>query len=92
MLGHGTHGQPAGTITDDTDMALCITRSLLERGQIDGTDIAERFVAWYESGPFDIGGMTRRALQRIRDGESWGTAGERAWEASRGVATPGMAA
>jgi len=21
MLGHGTHGQPAGTVTDDTDLA-----------------------------------------------------------------------
>jgi len=27
MLGHGTHGQPPGTITDDTEMALCITLS-----------------------------------------------------------------
>lgn len=82
MLGNGTYNQPAGTITDDTEMALCLTRSLLEQGRFDGADIAERFVGWYESGPFDIGGMTRRALQRIRDGESWDSAGEREWEAS----------
>jgi len=31
MLGHGTHGQPPGTITDDTEMALCIAESLVDR-------------------------------------------------------------
>jgi ADP-ribosyl-[dinitrogen reductase] hydrolase len=82
MLGGGTHRQPAGTITDDTEMALCIARSLVEQGRFDPTDVAERFVAWYESGPFDIGGMTRRALNRIQNGESWETAGEQEWEAS----------
>lgn len=82
MLGDGTHRQPAGTITDDTEMALCIARSLVEQDQFDPADVAERFVAWYESGPFDIGGMTRRALSRIQDGESWDTAGEQEWEAS----------
>lgn len=82
MLGDGTHRQPAGTITDDTEMALCIARSLVEQGRFDPADVGERFVAWYESGPFDIGGMTRRALSRIQDGESWETAGEREWESS----------
>jgi ADP-ribosyl-[dinitrogen reductase] hydrolase len=82
MLGNGTHRQPIGTITDDTEMALCIARSLVEQGQFDPGDVAERFVAWYESGPFDIGGMTRRALSRIQRGESWETAGEQEWEAS----------
>ena len=32
MLADGTHGQPAGTVTDDTEMALCIARSLVENG------------------------------------------------------------
>lgn len=82
MLGEGTHRQPAGTITDDTEMALCIARSLVEQGQFDPADVGERFVAWYESGPFDIGGMTRRALSRIQDGESWETAGGQEWETS----------
>jgi ADP-ribosylglycohydrolase len=30
MLGYGTHGQPPGTITDDTEMALCIAESLVD--------------------------------------------------------------
>lgn len=82
MLGQGTHRQPAGTITDDTEMALCIAESLVECGEFNPADIADRFVAWYESGPFDIGIMTRQALRRIQQGESWDEAGQRVWENS----------
>ncbi len=44
MLANGTHGQPAGTITDDSEMALCIARSLAEHGAFEPEDIASRFV------------------------------------------------
>lgn len=30
MLGHGTHGQPPGKITGDTEMTLCIAESLVD--------------------------------------------------------------
>nr|WP_255291502.1 ADP-ribosylglycohydrolase family protein [Natrinema sp. CBA1119] len=82
MLAHGTHGQPAGTITDDTEMALCIGRSLAEHGTFEPKDVAARFVEWKRSGPFDIGIMTSSALQRIQNGEPWDEAGHREWEAS----------
>ncbi|AUX09870.1 ADP-ribosyl-[dinitrogen reductase] hydrolase [Halalkaliarchaeum desulfuricum] len=82
MVGNGTWGQPAGTITDDTDQALCIARSLADHGEFDPEDVAARFVQWYESGPFDIGNMTRQALQRLASGDSWEEAGQRVWKAS----------
>jgi ADP-ribosyl-[dinitrogen reductase] hydrolase len=82
MVGHGTWNQPAGTITDDTDQALCIARSLVEHQTFAPADIAERFVAWYDSGPFDIGGMTRRALRRLKQGDAWDEAGQQVWENS----------
>ena len=81
MVGYGTHGKPAGTITDDTEQALCIARSLVERGEFTPNDIAERFVAWYNGGPFDIEIMTADALGRIDGGESWESAGQNVWEA-----------
>lgn len=65
MLGDGTWHQPAGTITDDTELALCVARSLAERGSFAPTDVAERFVAWYESGPFDVGTMTADAIRNL---------------------------
>jgi ADP-ribosyl-[dinitrogen reductase] hydrolase len=82
MLGNGTHRQPAGTITDDTEMALCIAESLVECGEFNPEDIADRFVAWYDSGPFDIGGMTRQAIQNLKRGHHWTMAGHEVWKAS----------
>ncbi|MFC5971638.1 ADP-ribosylglycohydrolase family protein [Halomarina salina] len=82
MLGHGTHGQPAGTITDDTEMALCIARSLAERERFDPDDVARRFVEWYDGGPFDIGGMTSQSISRLKQGRSWDEAGQQVWERS----------
>jgi len=82
MIGHGTWNQPAGTLTDDTDQALCIACSLVEHQAFDPADVAERFVAWYDSGPFDIGGMTRQALIRLKRGDAWDEAGQQVWENS----------
>ena len=79
MVGNGTYDKPAGTITDDTEQALCIARSLVERGEFDAEDIAERFVAWYNGGPFDIGLMTADALRRIDNGVAWDVAGRETW-------------
>ncbi len=82
MLGHGTHNQPAGTITDDTEMALCIARSLAEHRRFEPKDIARRFIEWYDSGPFDIGGMTARAIRLLKQDVTWDEAGQRVWEGS----------
>lgn len=81
MLANGTHGQAAGTITDDTEMALCIARSLVEREAFAPSDVADRFVEWYESGPFDIGLMTADAIRNLQDGLPWDEAGHRVWQA-----------
>lgn len=80
MLANGTHGQPAGTITDDTEMALCIAQSLVESGSFDPDDVAERFVEWYQSGPFDIGILTSTILSRLRNGDAWDEAGIDEWK------------
>ncbi|QCC51414.1 ADP-ribosylglycohydrolase family protein [Halapricum salinum] len=83
MLGYGSHGQPAGTITDDTELALCIARSLVACDGFDGADVAERFVGWYETDPFDIGLMTTDALARLQRGDPWDQAGQAVWESRR---------
>jgi ADP-ribosyl-[dinitrogen reductase] hydrolase len=83
MLGHGSHRQPAGTITDDTEMALCIARSLADHGEFVPEDVADRFVEWYQSGPFDIGMMTADALRQLNTGGTWDGAGQIVWEHSQ---------
>ncbi|MDB9253940.1 ADP-ribosylglycohydrolase family protein [Halorubrum ezzemoulense] len=82
MIGHGTWNQPAGTITDDTEQALCIARSLVEQQAFDPEDIASRFVDWYDSDPFDIGRMTMKSLSRLKHGDDWSEAGQHVWETS----------
>jgi len=73
-------GQPAGTITDDTEMALCIARSLTTNDEFVPADIARRFIDWYQSGPFDVGLLTAAVIQRLQDGEPWHQAGYAEWE------------
>jgi ADP-ribosyl-[dinitrogen reductase] hydrolase len=82
MVSHGTWNQPAGTITDDTEQALCIARSVAEQGVFDPADIADRFVAWYDTGPFDVGRMTARSLRALKRGAAWDEAGKQVWEDS----------
>ncbi|WP_058992316.1 ADP-ribosylglycohydrolase family protein [Haloarcula sp. CBA1127] len=80
MLGHGTHGQPPGAVTDDTDMMLCLARSLAKQQAFDGEDIADRFAEWCEDGPFDIGLMTADAISEYQSGTSWRDAGREVWQ------------
>jgi ADP-ribosyl-[dinitrogen reductase] hydrolase len=80
MLGDGTHGKPAGTITDDTELALCIAESLVDRDGFDPTDVADRFADWLSGGPFDVGLMTRDSISRYRNGLPWNRAGVDVWQ------------
>jgi ADP-ribosyl-[dinitrogen reductase] hydrolase len=83
IIGGGWLRLRAGEVTDDTQMALCIARSLAERGEFDGDDIAARFVDWYRSNPPDIGNTTRDALVRLASGVPWQEAGQQTHEAMR---------
>jgi ADP-ribosyl-[dinitrogen reductase] hydrolase len=62
---------PAGTFTDDTEMALALAESLLARYPLDGDDLALRFVAWRQAGPDDVGIHTSTVLSGIAAGRSW---------------------
>jgi ADP-ribosyl-[dinitrogen reductase] hydrolase len=76
---------PAGTFTDDTEMALALAEGLLAHRPLDPADLAQRFVDWYRAGPDDIGHHTRSVLSRIAAGEPWEQAVEavqRGWPAA----------
>jgi ADP-ribosyl-[dinitrogen reductase] hydrolase len=65
---------PAGTFTDDTEMALVLAESLLTHRPLNPEDLAQRFVTWIESHPSDIGIHTASVLWHIADGEPWESA------------------
>lgn len=69
MVGGGWLRLAAGQVTDDTEMALALGRSLLRKGGLDLQDLCEEFARWLRSGPIDVGNTCRRGIRRfITDG------------------------
>jgi len=82
--GHGTHGQSAGTWSDDGALALALADSLLPATgttdpravQFDPDDQGRRIVAWWRDSaytpdgdrPFDVGGTTLAAIRALEAG------------------------
>jgi ADP-ribosyl-[dinitrogen reductase] hydrolase len=56
---------------------------------VDPADIAAQFLAWYESGPSDIGGMARRSLSWLKHGNEWDEAGQHVWTRAQKGRTSG---
>jgi ADP-ribosylglycohydrolase len=81
VVGGGPFDLAAGQVTDDTQLAVCLARSLAERGRFDLADVAGRYVAW-TSEAFDIGNQTGASLRRIESGEPILAASFAVWRAS----------
>ncbi len=62
---------PAGTFTDDTEMALALAESLEARHPLEAADLVRRFLDWYHRDPADIGNQTRSILDRIDHLNDW---------------------
>ena len=62
---------PAGSFTDDTEMALALAEGLLAHRPLDPADLAQRFVEWVRANPPDVGIHTRTVLSRIAAGQDW---------------------
>jgi ADP-ribosyl-[dinitrogen reductase] hydrolase len=62
MCGGGGFGWAPGEFTDDTQMALLVATSLVERGGLDEADLFDRFRTWLAAGPPDVGNQTRAVL------------------------------
>jgi ADP-ribosyl-[dinitrogen reductase] hydrolase len=64
MIGGGWLRLKPGQVTDDTQMSLCLGRSLIRKGGLDATDVCEEFADWLRSKPVDVGNTVRRGIQR----------------------------
>ncbi|ADB15495.1 ADP-ribosylation/Crystallin J1 [Pirellula staleyi DSM 6068] len=71
MIGRTSHGEMRWT--DDTQMTLDVTESLIAQGQIDQDDLARRFAASYRWSR-GYGAGAARLLRRIRRGQPWRSA------------------
>ena len=63
IVGGGWLKLKPGEVTDDTQMSLCIARSLAAASW-SPHDIAERFAVWFKGWPVDVGNTCRRGIAR----------------------------
>ncbi|KAK0403979.1 hypothetical protein QR680_017221 [Steinernema hermaphroditum] len=68
ILGGGPFFMKPGQVTDDSEMALSLARSLVELKKFSAEDVATSYVAWIQSNPPDRGIATANALE-IRGAE-----------------------
>ena len=64
IIGGGWLQLAPGQVTDDTQMALALGRSLIRRRALDLVDVCEEFAAWLKKGPVDVGNTCRRGIRR----------------------------
>uniref|UniRef100_A0A914UWT1 ADP-ribosylhydrolase ARH3 n=1 Tax=Plectus sambesii TaxID=2011161 RepID=A0A914UWT1_9BILA len=62
IKGGGVFEFECGQVTDDTEMAMAIVRSVLRNGRYDDADVACSFAHWRFTNPPDIGNTTATAL------------------------------
>jgi ADP-ribosylglycohydrolase len=74
MIGYGTYNLPAGTWSDDSSLTFCLAEALTQ--DFDLSIIGRNFVKWYHENywtphghVFDIGITTRKAIERLANGE-----------------------
>lgn len=66
IVGGGPFRVLPGQVTDDTELALALARSLVRRGGYDPDEVADAYQDWYRSDPFDIGNTTTQAFGGAR--------------------------
>ncbi|MGH7546747.1 MAG: ADP-ribosylglycohydrolase family protein [Gemmatimonadales bacterium] len=72
---------PGSPFDDDAAMALLLAESLVEQGDFDANDVAERWLKWMRADGRGIGLTTQRALRLIEEGTEPFEAGRMARDA-----------
>jgi len=63
IVGAGPFNVLPGQVTDDTELALALARTLSRLHRYDDDAVAEAYLAWFASEPFDFGRATSRAFR-----------------------------
>jgi ADP-ribosyl-[dinitrogen reductase] hydrolase len=70
-----------GQVTDDTELAFLVARSLVERRRLDMSDVAARLIAWQDEGGI-AGPSTAEGIEALRNGQPWASSGSGALASS----------
>ncbi len=84
MIGGGWLNLRPGEFTDDTELALIITKAIQQAGGIDLNEIANGLIMWMKTQPKDIGGQTYQAIEALMRGVPPEEAGRTVWKESGG--------
>ena len=68
IAGGGPFMLPAGAVTDETEMAMCLADSLLRRGRFDAEDVAHEYVEWLHGSPVEVEPTVLESLREIARG------------------------
>ncbi|KUJ85178.1 hypothetical protein AVO45_18085 [Ruegeria marisrubri] len=69
IAGGGPFNTIAGQPTDDSELALALTRSLVVRGMWDEAHVTAAYVRWLESAPFDCGNTIGGSIRVLKNGK-----------------------
>ncbi len=62
ILGGGPFSVDKGQCTDDTELAFGLAKGIIENRGYQKEKIAEKYIKWFQSEPFDIGNNTRQVF------------------------------
>jgi ADP-ribosyl-[dinitrogen reductase] hydrolase len=62
IIGGGEFHWKAGEATDDTDLMLCVLKSIRSQEELDFNLLKTEMLKWYHSSPPDIGNTTKKGL------------------------------
>jgi poly(ADP-ribose) glycohydrolase ARH3 len=65
------YGYPAGQYTDDTQLTIAVTESLIRKKGFDPNDLIERFIEWLSEPPIGPGYGCIVSVQKLKQGYSW---------------------
>lgn len=82
MIGGGWLHLEPGEYTDDTQMAVAMAESIVDKKGFDASDVADRFVEWLNTDPKDVGNLTRSSLELRRVGVDAEMSGKIPWQMS----------
>jgi len=88
-IGGGWLGLRPGQWTDETEMALLLLESVIEKGTFDAQDAARRYLTWFRANPVSIGNSVRAALALLDAGTPLGDASRQAREGVGGASDNG---
>jgi len=66
IVGGGPFKVEKGQVTDDSEMTLALTYSILRKKTYDKEDVAKSYIRWIESEPKDNGNTTAKALRNAK--------------------------